>query len=97
MNELTNYSGINDVIPYGGGSNFVNDLISAVPMAIASPILAYQRTKAQKKLAEIAIEARKCERDEILHTMRVLAKYGALTPELSQQLMVAYYQPAFPK
>lgn len=48
MNELTNYSGINDVIPYGGGSNFVNDLISAVPMAIASPILAYQRTKAQK-------------------------------------------------
>ena len=93
MNELTNYSGINDVIPYGGGSNFVNDLISAV----ASPILAYQRTKAQKKLAEIAIEARKCERDEILHTMRVLAKYGALTPELSQQLMVAYYQPAFPK
>ena len=61
-------------------------------MALAAPILSYQRTRAQRELLAIAIEAKKEERSEILRTMQVLAKYGQLTPELSTQLMMVYMQ-----
>ncbi len=69
-----------------------SDMLSAIPLALAAPILAYQKTKAQKELLSILIEAKRQERSEILKTMQVLASHGQLTPELSQQLMVAYYQ-----
>lgn len=58
----------------------------------AAPILAYQKTNAQRELYAMLIEARRQERSEILKTMQVLASHGQLTLELSQQLMVAYYQ-----
>lgn len=76
-------------------SGFVEELLRSIPLALASPILSYQKTKAQKQLIEIMIEARRLERTEILKTMQVLASHGQLTPELSQQLMVAYYQQPF--
>lgn len=74
----------------GGVSGFVSEILHAIPLALASPILAYQKTKSQKDLLIVAIEAKRQERSKILETMQVLAKHGALTPELSQQLMIAY-------
>lgn len=74
----------------GGLSNLTQDFLNAIPLALAAPILSYQKTKSQAKLIEIAIEAKKQERAEILKTMQILAKYGQLTNELSQQLMIAY-------
>lgn len=71
---------------------FTSELLNALPMALAAPILSYQRTRAQKDLLAVAIKAKKEERSEILRTMRVLAQYGQLTPELSTQLMMVYMQ-----
>ena len=33
----------------GTPRNYTSDLLSAIPLAIAAPILSYQRTKAQKE------------------------------------------------
>lgn len=94
MNELMNVSNSSSALatPTGGANGFMAELLNAIPLAFASPILAYQKTKAQKELVALAIEAKRRERTEILRTMQILAKYGQLTAELSQQLMVAYYQ-----
>lgn len=75
-------------------TNFANELLAAVPFAIASPILSYQRTKEQSRLAEIALNIRKQERADIMETMRILAIHKQLTPELYQLLMVAYGLPS---
>lgn len=83
------------VVSDTGKGGLAEALLAAIPMAFASPILAYQKTKAQKDLIKIAIESKRRERNEILKTIQILAKYGQLTPELAQQLMAAYYQPAF--
>ena len=71
-------------------TQFASELLNALPMAIAAPFLSYQKTKAQKDLIMVAVEAKRLERKEILYTMWVLAEYGALTPEIVTQLMVAY-------
>lgn len=97
-NLLTSNQGSGEILPYSPGTGeggIVQAILSAIPSALAAPILAYQRTKAQKELVEVAIQARRAERCEILKTMCFLAKLGQLTPELSQQLMVAYYHPAY--
>lgn len=94
MNELMNVSNSSrGLVPSDyGTSGLMAEILNAIPLALAAPILAYQKNKAQKELLAIAIEAKRRERTEILETMQILAKYGQLTPELSQQLMVAYYQ-----
>lgn len=93
MNDLMNVSSGGNMTTYSGSTgNIASDLLNAIPLALAAPILSYQRTKAQKELLAILIEAKRSERSEILKTMQVLASHGQLTPELSQQLMVAYYQ-----
>ena len=71
-------------------TQFASELLNALPMAIAAPILSYQKTKEQKDLIVVAVEAKRLERQKILDTMQVLAEYGALTPEIASQLMVAY-------
>lgn len=100
MNELMSTRGsYGDLSVYSGTASvngFVAELLAAVPYALAKPILDYQKMKTQGKLYAIAIETRRQERADIMKTMQVLAKYGQLTPELSQQLMTAYYQPPFP-
>lgn len=101
--ELSVYPGT------AGVNGFVAELLAAVPYALAKPILDYQKirtqeklysiaieTRKQERLYSIAIEVRKQERADIMQTMQILAQYGQLTPELSQQLMTAYYQPPFP-
>lgn len=101
MSYLVNSTncGLTDTLPSypasGSGNSLTSDILSAIPMALASPILSYQRTKEQARLTELAIEARRLERSEIMKTMRVLAENGALTPEITQYLMVAYYQQPF--
>lgn len=94
MNELMNVgNGSSSLVPSSDGTNgLIAEILNAIPLAFAAPILAYQKTKAQKELLAIAIEAKRRERTEILKTMQILAKHGQLTAELSQQLMVAYYQ-----
>lgn len=82
--------------PAGGSSgNLVSDILSALPSCIAKPFLDYQRTKSQKELLEFAIQAKRMEKEKILETMQVLAKYDQLTPELSDWLMQAYMQPIY--
>lgn len=76
----------------GTPRNYTSDLLSAIPLAIAAPILSYQRTKAQKEIIIKQIESNRAERVEIMRTMRELARLGQLTPEVTQQLLVAYYQ-----
>jgi len=73
-------------------TGYVAEFLSAVPMALAAPFLSYQRTKDQKELLVFLIEAKKQERSDILRTIRVLAQCGELTPELSNQLMMIYFQ-----
>lgn len=90
MSELTRFESEKLATYTGGISNFAQEIISAIPLALAAPILSYQKTKEQAKLLEIAIEAKRRERSEILKTMQILAKYGQLTDELSRQLMIAY-------
>lgn len=90
MNGLMNPN--DNLITCISGGNVASDLLNAIPLALASPILAYQRTKAQRELLAIAIEAKRSERAEILKTMQILARYGQLTTELSHQLMMAYLQ-----
>lgn len=94
MNELMNVSNSSSGLApsSNGASGLMAEILNAIPLALAAPILAYQRTNAQKELLAIAIEAKRRERTEILETMQILAKYGQLSAELSQQLMVAYYQ-----
>lgn len=93
MNDLMNTNNNGNLMTYNGSmGSIASEILNAIPLALAAPILAYQRTKAQKELLAILIEAKRQERSEILKTMQILAKYGQLTPELSQQLMVAYYQ-----
>lgn len=89
MYEIMNRTGGNNGFTV---TSFTSELLNAIPMALAAPILSYQRTRAQRELLAIAIEAKKEERSEILRTMQVLAKYGQLTPELSTQLMMVYMQ-----
>ena len=74
--------------------SLASELLSAIPYALAKPILDYQRTKKQADLIKTALEARKQERADILATMRVLAQHNQLTPELYQMLMIAYGLPA---
>lgn len=91
MNELLSNNSNGTIALYSGGlKGFAQELLAAIPLALASPILNYQRTKKQADLIAIAIEAKRRERTEILKTMQILARYGQLTPELSQQLMLAY-------
>lgn len=73
-------------------TGFTAELLKAIPMALAEPLLSYQRTKAQRELIAIAINAKTRERSEILRTMQELAKLGQLTPELSNQLLMLYLQ-----
>lgn len=91
MNDLVNFgSNTSPSLSIGG---FVTELLSSIPSALARPILDYQRMKTQESLMKLALEAKKAERIEILKTMRVLAEKGQLTPEISQALLSAYYQP----
>ena len=94
MNGLMNTNNYDLIVADTGKGGLAEALMAAIPMAIASPILAYQRNKTQTELIKIAIESKRRERNEILKTIQILSKYGQLTPELAQQLMVAYYQPA---
>lgn len=91
MFNLTNIPQGN-LVPKEMSENVLTEILSALPNAIASPFLAYQRTRAQEKLLAIALEAKKIERMEILKTIRVLAQYGQLTKELLDVLLSAYYQ-----
>lgn len=99
MNELLmNDKRRGELETYSSGSivsNFCTDLLSSIPLALAKPILNYQKTKGQIELCKNAIEAKHLERKEILYTMQVLARHGQLTPEIFQQLMVAYTQLPF--
>lgn len=72
-------------------SNQAHTLLSSIPMAIAAPILEYQKINAQKRLLTLTIEAKRQERVEILKTMQTLAQHGDLTPEIASRLMDAYY------
>ena len=72
--------------------SFLTGILSSIPSSIAKPILDYQKTKAQKELIALAIEAKKIERIEILRTLRALAECGQLTPELSSALLLGYCQ-----
>ena len=93
MNELMNVGNSFNPASFPSDANgLVAEILNAIPMALAAPILKYQTTKAQKESFTIAIEARHQERTAILKTMQILAEFGQLTPEISQQLMVAYYQ-----
>ena len=74
----------------GGVSGFTQDLLSSIPLALAAPILEYQKTKSQANLLAVAIEAKRRERTEILKTIQILSANGQLTEELSRQLMFAY-------
>lgn len=92
MNELSELRTQGSLSAYTGGGmrGFVGEILNAIPLALAAPILAYQKTKGQKELLAIAIEAKRRERAEILKTMQILAENHELTPELSLQLMAAY-------
>ena len=91
MNNLPNISNATDLIPYAGGlAAFTQSFFSTIPMALAAPILSYQKTKAQEHLIAIAIQAKRRERTEILATIRCLAQHGQLTDELSRALIAAY-------
>lgn len=92
MYEIINSNNVSNGLTI---TEFTSELLNSIPMALAAPILSYQKTKAQKELLVIALEAKKEERSEILRTIQVLAKYGQLTPELSTQLMMVYMQPPF--
>lgn len=92
MYEIINSNNVSNGLTI---TEFTSELLNSIPMALAAPILSYQKTKAQKELLAIALEAKKEERSEILRTIQVLAKYGQLTPELSTQLMMVYMQPPF--
>lgn len=90
MNEMVHIQGGNLATYTNGIGGFAQELLSAIPFALAAPILAYQTRKVQQKLIEISIAAKRSERLEILKTIQILAKYGQLTDELSRQLMIAY-------
>lgn len=93
MSNLMDANDNNYLMPYSSNTgSLASDILNAIPLALAAPILAYQTTKARKELLSILSEAKRQERSEILKTMQVLASHGQLTSELSQQLMVAYYQ-----
>ena len=93
MSNLMDANDNNYLMPYSSNTgSLASDILNAIPLARAAPILAYQTTKARKELLASHIEAKRQERSEILKTMQVLASHGQLTSELSQQLMVAYYQ-----
>ena len=97
MNDLINSSnGLNlSMTNTTTIGSLASELLSAIPYALARPILDYQRTNKQADLIKAALEAWKQERADILATMRVLAQYNQLTPELNQMLMVAYGLPTF--
>ena len=80
----------NDLVTSVGANRIGSDFLSAIPMAVAAPVLAYQQTKAQERVLISVIEAKQEERKEILKTMRELASNGELTSERFQLLMVAY-------
>ena len=89
MNELSNYENSlenlnNNII------GLTSNLLSTIPMALASPILSHQRTGKQAHLAEVYIEAKHLEKIEILKTIQILGQCGQLTPELSTQLLLVY-------
>lgn len=90
MNGLMNISGKEISSFTGGVGGITQELLSSIPLALSAPILAYQRTKAQEKLLEVLVEAKRLERAEILKTIRVLSANGKLTDELARQLMIAY-------
>ena len=71
---------------------FVSSFLSALPMAIAKPLLECRRLDAQVDLILRAIEANEKTREDILRTIRELAVAGQLTPELVQYLFAAYNQ-----
>ena len=68
MNDLTRLENGKLATYTGGISNFTQEFLSAIPLALAAPILSYQKTKEQAKLLEIAIEAKRAERTELLKT-----------------------------
>ena len=89
MSNLMDANDNNYLMPYSSNTgSLASDILNAIPLALAAPILAYQTTKARKELLSILSEAKRQERSEILKTMQVLASHGQLTSELSQQLMV---------
>lgn len=82
--------------PTGGSSgNLLSDILSALPSSIAKPFLDYRRMKGQQELLELAICTKQLEKEKILETLQVLARYDQLTPELSNMLMRAYIQPVY--
>ena len=90
MNQVVKTVGNNLSTYTSSVGEFTQDFLSAIPLALASPILVYQKTKAQAKLLEITVEARRAERMEILRTVQILAKYNQLSDELFVLLMAAY-------
>jgi len=74
-------------------SDFAQGLLSAIPMALASPILDYQKVKEQSRLLELAINAQTKNRADIMSTIRALAADGQLSSDKFQTLMAAYVLP----
>lgn len=73
---------------------FTSGVLSAVPLALAKPILDYHYTDVQANLLKTALETRRQERADILGAMCELARHSQLTPELYQMMMTAYGLPA---
>lgn len=71
---------------------FVSSVLSAIPTAIAKPILDYQRVNVQRDIIMSAIEANQRTREDIMETIRTLGKEGKLTPELMTMLFASYNQ-----
>lgn len=90
MDQIVKIESESPVTSTVGTSSLAKELLSAIPLALAAPVLEYQKTRSQAKLLEISIQARYQERTEILRTIQILAKYGQLTEELSCGLLIAY-------
>ena len=80
----------NDLVASVGANRIGSDFLSAIPMAVAAPVLAYRQIKGQEEVLISMIKAKQEERKEILKTMRELASNGELTSEKFQLLMLAY-------
>ena len=75
-----------------GGDGLFSSFLSALPMAVAKPVLEYRRLNAQTDIIIKAIESNEKTKEDIMKTIRELGESGNLTPELVQYLFAAYNQ-----
>jgi len=73
-------------------NSFLREVLSSLPIAVASPVLEYSKDKRTAEILEKLIDAKSLERHDILITLQYLAKYNMLTSDIAQLLLIAYIQ-----